>query len=141
MLKLFLPCKFILTEKRHSLVVIFIHKFVQQFLVFTFPFKCVPKHTGPCSEFLRYDLVNVLENEAGSVLSWLEQNEMIANLNKFDALFVKKDQTNNCDINLDFQGHSIKSEETVKLLGITPYYKLIFDPHISNLCKKKLRLN
>ena len=82
------------------------------------------------------DLVKVLENEADSTLSWLEQNEMIANPNKFHALFVKKDQTNTCGINLDFQGHSIKSEETVKLLGVTLDYKLNFDPHISNLCKK-----
>ena len=36
------------------------------------------------------DLVNVLENEADSALSWLEQNEMIANPNEFHALFVKK---------------------------------------------------
>ena len=78
----------------------------------------------------------VLENEADSALSWLEQNEMIANRNKFHPLFVKKDQTNICGINLDFQGHSIKSEETVKLLGVTLDYKLNFDPHISNLCKK-----
>ena len=35
-------------------------------------------------------LVNVLENEADSALSWLKQNEMIANPNKFHALFVKK---------------------------------------------------
>ena len=82
------------------------------------------------------DLVKVLENEAGSALSWLEQNEMKANPNKFHALFVKKDKTNACGINLDFQGHSIKSEETVKLLGVTLDYKLNFDPHISNLCKK-----
>lgn len=31
------------------------------------------------------DLVNVLENEADSALSWLEQNEMIAHPNKFHA--------------------------------------------------------
>ena len=55
------------------------------------------------------DLVNGLENEADSALSWLEQNEMIANPNKFHALFVKKDQTSTCGISLDFQGHSIKS--------------------------------
>ena len=61
---------------------------------------------------------------------------MIANPKKFHALFVKEDQTNTCGINLDFQGHSIKSEETVKLLGVTLDYKLNFDPHISNLCKK-----
>ena len=36
------------------------------------------------------DLVKVLENEADSALSWLEQNEMIANPKKFNALFVKK---------------------------------------------------
>ena len=83
------------------------------------------------------DLVNVLENEADSALSWVEQNEMIANPNEFHTLFVKKDQTNTCGINLDFQGHSVKSEETVKLLGVTLDYKLNFDPHIlSNLCKK-----
>ena len=62
------------------------------------------------------NLVKVLENEADSALSWLEQNEMIANPNKFHALFVKKDQKNTSGINLDFQEHSIKSEETVKLL-------------------------
>ena len=52
------------------------------------------------------------------------------------ALFVKKDQTNTCGENLDLQGHSIKSEETVKLLGVTLDYKQNFDPHISNICKK-----
>ena len=54
-------------------------------------------------------------------MHWLEQNEMIANPDKFHAhaLFVKKDQTNTLGINLDFQGHTIKSEENVKLLGVT----------------------
>ena len=61
---------------------------------------------------------------------------MIANPNKFHALVVKKDQTNTSGIDLNFQGHSIKSEETVKLLGVTLDYKLNFDPRISNLCKK-----
>ena len=82
------------------------------------------------------DLVNILENEADSALSWLEQNEVIANPNKFHAPFVKKDQTNTCDINLDLHGHSITSEETVKLLGVALDYKLNFDPNISSLCKK-----
>ena len=63
-------------------------------------------------------------------------NEMIANLNKFHALFVKKDQTDTSGINLDFLGQSIQSEESVKLLGVTLDYKLNFDPHISNICKK-----
>ena len=85
---------------------------------------------------MSFDLVNVLENEADIALSWLKQNEMIANPNKFHALFVKKDQTNTCGVNLDLQGHSIKSKETVKLLGVTLDYKLNFDPHISNISKE-----
>ena len=49
--------------------------------------------------------------------------------------FVKKDHTNTCGINLDFQGHSIKSEEAIKLRGVTLDYKLNLDPHLSNFCK------
>ena len=82
------------------------------------------------------ELVKVLEAEAGNALSWIDQNEMIANPNKFHALFVKKDQTDTSGINLDFQGQSIQSEKSIKLLGVTLNYKLNFDPHISNICKK-----
>ena len=49
------------------------------------------------------DLVKVFENEEDNALSWLEQDEMIANPNKFHGLLVKKDPTNTCSINLDFQ--------------------------------------
>ena len=82
------------------------------------------------------ELVKVLEEEAGNALPWIDQNEMIANPNKFHALFVEKDQTDTSGINLDFPGQSIQSEESVKLLGVTLDYKLNFDPHISNICKK-----
>ena len=82
------------------------------------------------------ELVRVLEEEASNALSWLDQNEMIANPNKFHALFVKKDQTNTSGINLDFLGQSFQSTETVKVLGVTLDFKLNFDPHISNICKK-----
>ena len=36
------------------------------------------------------NLVKVLENETNSALSWLEQNEMIANPNKFRAFLLRK---------------------------------------------------
>ena len=61
---------------------------------------------------------------------------MIAYPNKFHALLVKKDQTDTSGINLDFLGQSIQSEESVKLLSVKLDYKLNFDPHISNICKK-----
>ena len=80
------------------------------------------------------DLIGVLEEEAGVALTWLKQNQMIANPEKFHALLIKKDKTNTCGENISIQGKMIKSEETVKLLGIQLDYKLNFEQHISQLC-------
>ena len=80
------------------------------------------------------DLIGVLEEEAGIALTWLKQNQMIANLEKFHALLIKKDQTNTSGENINIQGKMIKSEETVKLLGIQLDYKLSFEQYNSELC-------
>ena len=45
-------------------------------------------------------------------------------------------QTNTSGEQININGKMIKSEETVKLLGVTLDYRLDFDPHISNICKK-----
>ena len=82
------------------------------------------------------DLVDILERETGVALSWLEQNEMIANPEKFHAILLRKNQTNTSGEDININGKIIKSKETVKFLGVTLDYKLDFDPHISNLCKK-----
>ena len=82
------------------------------------------------------NLVEVLEEEAGVALTWLKQNQMIANPEKFHALLIGKDQTNTSGENFNIQGKMVKSEETVKLLGIQLDYKLKFEQHISELCRK-----
>ena len=82
------------------------------------------------------DLVKTLEKETEVALSWLENNEMIANPEKFHAILLKKNQTNTSGVPINISGKMIKSEETVKLLGVTLDYRLDFDPHISILCKK-----
>ena len=43
---------------------------------------------------------------------------------------------NICLRKINIDGEIINSEETVKLLGVTLDYRLDFDPHISNICKK-----
>ena len=43
---------------------------------------------------------------------------MIANPEKFHAILTKMDQTNFSGENFNIKGEQIKSEETVKLLGI-----------------------
>ena len=82
------------------------------------------------------NLIGVLEKEAGVALNWLKQNQMIANPEKFHASLIRKDQTNTSGENLIINGELIKSEETVKLLGIYLDYKLNFEKHISEICRK-----
>ena len=82
------------------------------------------------------NLVEVLEEEAGVALTWLKQNQMIANPEKFHALLIRKDQTNTSGENFNIQGKMVKSEETVKLLGVQLDYKLNFEQHISELLRK-----
>ena len=82
------------------------------------------------------NLVRVLEEEAGVALEWLKENHMIANPSKFHALLIKKDQTKTSGEKISIQGKTIESEDSVKLLGVQLDYKLNFDPHISELCRK-----
>ena len=82
------------------------------------------------------DLLKVLEGEANVALKWLKENEMIANPGKFQAILIKKDRSDTSGIDINLSDKNIKSEKTVKLLGIKLDNKLNFDPHISDLCKK-----
>ena len=61
---------------------------------------------------------------------------MIANPSKFHPLLIKKDQMNTTGEKISIRGNIIESENSVKLLGIQLDYKLNFDPHISELCRK-----
>ena len=65
------------------------------------------------------DLVNILEKETGVALSWLKQNEMIANPEKIHAILLRKNQTNTSGEKSNIDGEIINSEETVNLLGVT----------------------
>ena len=60
---------------------------------------------------------------------------MIANPGKFQAIMIKKDRSDTTGIDISLSDKNIKSEEMVKLLGVKLDKKLIFDAHISDLCK------
>ena len=82
------------------------------------------------------NLIKILEHESCIAISWLNENKMIANPEKFHAIVVTKNRANNSNINVSINGKNIKSEPWVKLLGIKIDNKLKFDLHIADLCNK-----
>ena len=82
------------------------------------------------------NLIDVLEEEANTSLEWLKNNDMIANPEKFHGLLIRKDQSDTSGVDVSIQGKSIKSEDSVKLLGIKLDKTLNFDSYISDLCQK-----
>ena len=50
------------------------------------------------------DLVNTLGKETGVALSWLKQNEMIANPEKFHAILLRKTRTNTSGEKINIDG-------------------------------------
>ena len=80
------------------------------------------------------DLLKVLEGEANVALKWLGVNEMIANTKKFQSILIKKDRSDTSGIDISLSDKSIKSEKSVKLLGVKLDNQLLEYPPI--LAKK-----
>jgi hypothetical protein len=79
-----------------------------------------------------------LEKDSLSLINWFANNKMQANPDKFQALAVGTKSFNE-NITFDLAGNTIKCEENVKLLGVTIDFKLKFDKHIADICKKASR--
>ena len=63
------------------------------------------------------DLLKVLYGEANVALKWLKENEMIANLGKFQAILIKKDRSETSGIDISLSDKNIKSEKNCKAFG------------------------
>ena len=59
---------------------------------------------------------------------------MVANPSKFQLMFLSKYK--NIEKNMSFDGKTIKSSDTVELLGITLDKNINFKRHIENVCQK-----
>ena len=76
-----------------------------------------------------------MDKEIKVVLDWFLYNGMVANPEKFQAIFLGVgDQI----IKIDIGSVSISSSSEVKLLGVTIDRQLSFLPHIRNICGKAL---
>ena len=74
-------------------------------------------------------LLETLEQESESAVSWFRQNEMIVNAVKFQATILNKKE-NKVKYKLTVDNNDIESAKSVKLLGITIDDRLRFDQHI-----------
>ena len=79
-----------------------------------------------------------LVEDSTRLIQWFADNQMKANPGKFQAIAVGK-HTHSENICFNLGDNIVKCEDSVKLLGVTIDFKLDFDEHISNVCKKASR--
>ena len=88
------------------------------------------------------DLLIFLEQESEGTVQWFRRNQMIVNPDKSQSMIMEKKNKVKETRKLQIFEENIDITDTVKLLGLTLDNKLIFDDHISELCKKaSLQLN
>ena len=87
------------------------------------------------------NLIRALEKESETAVEWFDQNKMIVNPDKFQAMLLEKRNENN-QLCLKINNQTIKTTNCVKLLGINIGSKLNIDSHIFDLCKNtSMQLN
>ena len=80
-------------------------------------------------------VLKVLEKESKSAIDWFKMNDMIVNLDKFQAMILSFDKKEK-KYDLNINNSIISSEKSVTLLGIEIDNKLNFDKQVSNICRK-----
>ena len=79
-------------------------------------------------------LINAFQNKTERTIKWLENNNMIANPDKFKAIILTRDRKDNSNLKLNFCDKKLKTSDKVQLLGITNDQQLSFEQHISEIC-------
>ena len=84
------------------------------------------------------ELINALETESEIAIRWFNDNEMIVNPDKFQAIIINRKGNENLtnQHNLKFNQYEICSKNSVVLLGIEIDDKLTFENHTNNLVRK-----
>ena len=79
-----------------------------------------------------------LETDSESLINWFRLNKMQANPDKFQAIAIGN-KTKDQNLSFKLGSTSLTCEDEVKLLGVTIDFKLDFNSHITNICKKAAR--
>ena len=75
-----------------------------------------------------------IESDMKVVSDWYKNNEMVANPDKFQLMFIGL--TDDIRIFIDINGKVAQMTDSVKLLGVTIDTKLNFNQQAQSICKK-----
>ena len=81
------------------------------------------------------DLIKALEDESRAAINWFSMNHMIANPDKFKAIFLDKQNSDFSNTKISVNKENLETVASVKLLGIQIDSQLNFNMHINNICK------
>ena len=82
------------------------------------------------------DLTRNLQNEVKLFLSWFENNQLVANPDKFQLMYLGSQCNNLTNLPLMvIEDIELAPKSSVKLLGVTLDNKINFNEHITNICK------
>ena len=73
-----------------------------------------------------------LQDDSNIAVKWFDNNQTMANPDKFQSIILSRHYVDKFDISLD--GHVITQGNTLKKLGVTLDDKLNFNEHVHNMC-------
>ena len=81
------------------------------------------------------ELLRLLEKESEVAIKWFSDSNVIVNPKMFQAIIINRQNRSNHNCCLTIHNAEIKSKESVTLLCIEIDNKLIFEKHLSTICK------
>ena len=93
------------------------------------------EHTLACYSKTIQELVGSLESECEVALNWFNENKMIINPGKLQAIVIDKRKQDHINEIFKIGSKEIKVASQIKLLGVKIDNKLYFEQHINRICK------
>ena len=81
------------------------------------------------------NLTALLQTESNTAIEWFQNNNMMVNPGKFQAIIIDKRKKCHTNETLKIGDKIIKASSSVKLLGVQTDNQLNFNVHISNICR------
>ena len=79
------------------------------------------------------NLIALLETECNTVIEWFQNNKMMVNPGKFQAIIIDKKKKCHTNETLKIGDKIIKASSSVKLVGVQIHDQLNFNLHISSI--------